>query len=158
MGRGMRLAVLLLVLVTAPSPAAAQGIGQRLTDIGFRVQDALGETFARALPLPSASAGVSYAFDPATGNFQREAATFGQVYLDRADTLGARHLNLSFAYQYVQLEELDGKTADDLSDPTPIFVPGKAAAVRFTSLQVEASVHSFLFAATYGISENIEAS
>ena len=101
---------------------------------------------------------MSYAFDPATGNFQRESSTFGQVYLDRADTLGARRVNLSFAYQYVQLEELDGKSADDLRDPTPIYLPGRAGAIEFSHLRVAASVHSFLFAGTYGITDDLEVS
>ena len=95
-GYAMRLASLaLLLLVGLPIRAGAQGVTARLENSLTKVQDALGETFARALPLPSASAGVSYAFDPATGNFQRESSTFGQVYLDRADTLGARRVNLS---------------------------------------------------------------
>ena len=158
-GYAMRIASLvLLLLVGLPIRAGAQGVTARLENSLTKVQDALGETFARALPLPSASAGVSYAFDPATGNFQRESSTFGQVYLDRADTLGARRVNLSFAYQYVQLEELDGKSADDLRDPTPIYLPGKAGAIEFSHLRVAASVHSFLFAGTYGITDDLEVS
>jgi hypothetical protein len=144
----MRIASLvLLLLVGLPIRVGAQGVTARLENSLTKVQDALGETFARALPLPSASAGVSYAFDPATGNFQRESSTFGQVYLDRADTLGARRVNLSFAYQYVQLEELDGKSADDLRDPTPIYLPGRAGAIDSRTCASRQRA-SFLFAGT----------
>jgi hypothetical protein len=93
---------------------------------------------------------VSYAFDPATGNFERQPSTFGQVYLDRADTLGAKRLNVQFLYEYVKLDELSGEDASDLRDPTPICVPGKAAAIRSPNLGVKAVQHQFLFALTYG--------
>src|SRR5262245_47677313 len=107
-------AVLLLVLTTsAAAPVCAQPVLTRLENAFVRVEDAAAATFARSLPLPSASAGVSYAFDPATGNFQRQPSTFGQVYLDRADPIGARKVNVQFGYQYVKLTEISGHDADD---------------------------------------------
>src|SRR4029077_12624628 len=48
--------------------------------------------------------------------------------------------------------------ADDLRDPTPIYLPGRAGAIEFSHLRVAASVHSFLFAGTYGITDDLEAS
>jgi hypothetical protein len=101
---------------------------------------------------------VSYEFDPATGNFQREPSTFGQVYLDRADTLGARRFNVSFAYQFVQLDEIDGQEADDLRDPTPIPINGKLGAIEFDQLRIRASVHYFLFGLTYGVTDDLDVS
>ena len=154
----MRRTLLLVLLAAATGPAQAQNLVQRLDAALIRTQDTLAGSFARSLPLPAASAGVTYAFDVATGNFQRQPATFGQVYLDRADTLGAKRVNVQFAYQYVQLDQVDGHDADDLRDPTPIYVPGKLAAIRFSNLRVNAAVHQFLFALTYGITENLEAS
>src|SRR5262245_20314873 len=150
--------LLLLVIAVGPKPAAAQNFQARLESALTQVQGLLGETFGRSVPLPSASAGVSYAFDPATGNFRREPATFGQVYLDRADTLGAHRLNVSFAYQFVQLDEIDGQEADDLRDPTPIPINGKLGAIEFEQLRIRASVHYFLFGATYGLTEDLDVS
>ena len=152
-----RLLPLLLLLTAAPVPARAQNIPARLDAALLKAQDTLAESFGRSLPLPSASAGVSYAFDPATGNFERQPSTFGQVYLDRADTLGAKRLNVQFLYEYVKLDELSGEDASHLRDPTPIYVPGKAAAIRFPNLDVKAVQHQFLFALTYGITEDLEA-
>jgi hypothetical protein len=152
-----RLLPLLLLLTAATAPARAQNIAGRLDAALLRAQDTLAESFGRSLPLPSASAGVSYAFDPATGNFERQPTTFGQVYLDRADTLGAKRVNVQFLYEYVKLDELSGEDASDLRDPTPIYVPGKAAAIRVPRLDVKAVQHQFLFALTYGITENFEA-
>ncbi|HYR97121.1 MAG TPA: hypothetical protein VEM57_10315, partial [Candidatus Binatus sp.] len=96
---------LLVLLVVWPGSAPAQ----RKTLSQFQealqpVERVVADTLGRSVPVPSPSAGVSYSFDPATGNFRREPATFGQVYLERADPLGAGRLNLSFAYQYVELD------------------------------------------------------
>jgi hypothetical protein len=154
----MRLALAAVLVAAAPRLCAAQNITDRLGAVLDRVSTTLAETFGRSLPLPAASAGVSFSFDPDTGSFKRDAATFGQVYLDRADPLGRGRLNVSFSYQYVELDEIEGKPADDLRDPIPIYSPGKALAVKFSRLSVQAAVHQFLFAATYGISENLEAS
>jgi hypothetical protein len=149
--------VVLLVLLVA-SPALAQNVAQRLDAALRQVQGVLGESFARSLPMPSASAGVSYAFDPVTGNFQREPATFGQIYLDRADPLGKGRWNVSFAYTYTRLDALDGHDADDLHDTDPIPVRGKQLALLFERLRIDAAVHQFLFSGTYGVTENLEVS
>jgi len=152
-------AVLLLVLTTcAGAPARAQPVLTQLQNAILRVEDAAAVTFGRSLPLPSASAGVSYAFDPATGNFQRQSSTFGQVYLDRADPIGARKVNVQVGYQYVKLTEISGHEADDLRDPDPIYLPGKAGALRIPRFDVSAALHQMLFAGTYGITDDFEMS
>jgi hypothetical protein len=60
-GRMCRLLLLLLLLVVAAGSGAAraQNIPARLGAAVTRVQDVLAESFARSLPLPAASAGVS---------------------------------------------------------------------------------------------------
>jgi hypothetical protein len=101
---------------------------------------------------------VAYSFDPATGNFRRDPTTFGQVYLERAAPLGAGRFNVSFAYSYVELDEIEGHDASDLRDPYPIPLEGVLAAVQIPRLGVEAAVHQFLLAATYGVTDDLEAS
>ena len=155
----MRLALLVqLIVILGSSAARAQSLQARLNTTGRLLQDTVATTFGRSVPLPSASAGVQYAFDPATGNFQRNPTTFGQVYLDRADPLGKGRVNLSVSYAYLELDTLDGKPADDLRDPTPIPLTGKAAAFTVRSFRAEAAVHQVLLALTYGLSDNLEAS
>ena len=119
---------------------------------------AVQRSFARAVPLPSASAGVQYAFDPVTGNFQRNPTTFGQVYLDRADPLGKGRVNVSVSYAYLELDTIDGKPADDLRDSSPIPVPGAPVALAFPHLRFDFAVHQVLLALTYGFADNLEAS
>jgi hypothetical protein len=154
---GVRLATIVLLLAVA-SAADAQSLQARLDATGSLMQDTVAATFARSVPLPSASAGVQYAFDPATGNFQRSPSTFGQVYLDRADPIGKGRLNVSASYSYQELDTLDGKPADDLRDPTPIPLTGKMAAIRIPSFRATAAVHQILLALTYGVTDDIEVS
>jgi hypothetical protein len=159
MESGMLRALLLSVLaVVLPAAALAQEIVDQLETALDLASAALERSFARALPLPAPSAGVSYSFDPVTGNFERDPSTFGQIYLERADPLGARRLNLSFVYQYVSLDSLEGHDAGDLRNAGPIPIAGLAAAIDIARLSVGADVHQFLFAATYGITDVLEAS
>lgn len=150
--------VVLLALLLVAAPARAQNVADRIDATLSQVQDVLGESFARSLPLPSASAGVSYAFDPVTGNFQRSPATFGQIYLDRADPLGKGRWNVAFAYTYTRLDAIDGHDADDLRNTDPIPVRGKQLAIAFPRLSVDAAVHQFLFSGTYGVTDDLDVS
>src|SRR6185369_1663328 len=146
------------MLLAGVATARAQSLGARLNTTALLLQDTVAATFGRSVPLPSASAGVQYSFDAATGNFQRNSTTFGQVYLDRADPLGKGRVNVSASYSYLELDTLDGKSADDLRDPTPIPLTGKAAAIRIPSFRVDAAVHQLLLALTYGVTDDIEMS
>jgi hypothetical protein len=152
------LMLIVLVIGVCPARAAAQDIDSSL----FLVRDALSEWFARTQPLPSASAGVSYSFDPATGNFRRDPATFGQIYVERADPLGAKHFNVSVAYQYTKLEQIEGHDADNLHDDFPFLVhdeeSGLDVYVQIPRLSIHAEVHSVMFAATYGFNDDLDAS
>jgi hypothetical protein len=154
----VRFALTALMLLAGVATARAQSLGARLSTTALLIQDTVAATFGRSVPLPSASAGVQYSFDAATGNFQRNSTTFGQVYLDRADPLGKGRVNVSASYSYLELDTLDGKPADDLRDPTPIPLTGKAAAIRVPSFRVNAAVHQLLLALTYGVTDDIEMS
>jgi hypothetical protein len=154
----MRRALLLSLLVAlAPAIAPAQEVGDQLIRALDLTAAAVERSFARALPLPAPSTGVSYSFDPVTGNFERDPVTLGQIYLERADPIGARRVNLSFVYQYVSLDSLEGHDADSLHS-NPIPLEGLAAAVAVPTLSIGADVHEFLFAASYGITDALEAS
>jgi hypothetical protein len=101
---------------------------------------------------------VSYSFDPATGNFQRDPSTYGQIYLERANPIGAGRVNLSFAYQYVALAALDGHDAGALRTRYPIPLVVVPVALEFPLLDLDWRTHQFLFAATYGLTDTLEVS
>jgi outer membrane putative beta-barrel porin/alpha-amylase len=152
------LLVLLILAVVGSTAVHAQNVAARIGDTIDGLSDTVAATFARSVPLPSASAGVQYVFDPATGNFQRSPTTFGQVYLDRADPLGKGQMNVSVSYAYLELDTVDGKPANDLRDSAPIPAAGKQAALTIPSFGVRAAVHQMLLAFTYGFTDDLEAS
>jgi hypothetical protein len=154
----MLLALILVFALLCPVAAPAQDLIEQFEAAVSRADRAVADAFARSLPLPGASPGVTYSFDAATGTFRRDPVTFGQVYLDRAAPLGAGRFNVSFAYQYVKLEEIEGQDASDLGDPLPIPLPDVLAALAIPRLDVAAAVHQFLFSSTYGLGENAEVS
>jgi hypothetical protein len=154
----MRRVVMGVVLLALATPAAAQDVGQQIQQALNLVEQAVEQSFARALPLPAPSAGVSYSFDAATGNFQRDPSTFGQVYLERADPLGARRFNVSAMYQYVTLDEIEGHDSGDLRTADPIPLTDVFAAVALPSLRFSANVQQVLLSVSYGITDEIEAS
>lgn len=147
----------LLAFVAAALPAGAQEEFDIVDPLDL-VADAVEQSFARALPLPAPSSGVSYSFDPATGNFQRDPTTYGQIYLDRADSLAAGRFNVSFVYQYVGLDSIEGHDADDLRNAGPIPLGDIPAAIDFPGLSVGVDVQQFLLAASYGITDKLEVS
>jgi len=151
------LLVLLILAVVGSTAVHAQNVAARIGDTIDGLSDTVAATFARSVPLPSASAGVQYVFDPATGNFQRSPTTFGQVYLDRADPLGKGQMNVSVSYAYLELDTVDGKPANDLRDSAPIPAAGKQAALTIPSFGVRAAVHQMLLAFTYGFTDDLEA-
>jgi hypothetical protein len=153
-----RMLVVPALLTALAAPARAQDVVVQLEQALERVENTIEQSFSRALPLPAPSAGVAYSFDPATGNFRREPSTFGQVYLERADPLGAGHFNVSFLFQYVSLDSVDGQDADALRTRYPIPVPDFLAAVDLPTLSAAADVQQFLFSFSYGVSDALEAS
>lgn len=154
----MRLILAAVLLVASSAAAGAQSLAARLDAAFLLLEDTVASSFGRAVPFPSASAGVQYTFDPVTGNFQRNATTFGQVYLDRADPLGKGRLNLAVSYAYLELDTLDGKPVDDLRDTTPIPFQGRTGAITINRFFGEAAVHQMLFALTYGVTDDLEGS
>jgi len=151
-----RLAVIVSLFLSAS--ASAQEVALQLESAIELAAAAVERQFARVLPVPAASAGVSYSFDPATGNFRRDPSTYGQIYLERADPLAARRFNVSFVYQYVQLDTIEGHDAGDLRNAHPIPFEGLRAAFEIPSLDLAIRTHQFLFALTYGITDDLEAS
>ncbi|HYD50614.1 MAG TPA: hypothetical protein VEB21_19820 [Terriglobales bacterium] len=145
--------------ICQPGPGTAQDVVvEQLNRVLETAESAISADFARTMPLPSASAGVSYSFDAVSGNFQRDPATFGQIYLDRADPLGKGRFNISFTYQFAKLDELEGRNAGDLEEPLPIPFEGLFAAMQIPAFEIDAEVHSFLMALSYGFTDDLEAS
>lgn len=150
----------LLLLAATAAPARAQTIGQtvrRVDSVLTRVGVILAEWFGRSIPLPVAAPGVTFRFDPETGAFERESAVTGQLYVDRADTLGAKRLHLGLGYEHVVLDRLAGQPVDSISGGFPIRLqPGKAIGLELGDPDLSAMVEHVTPSATYGVTDDLD--
>src|SRR5204863_2307799 len=110
---------LALVLVAA-GVARADLIDRLDTPILRGVGKALAVSVGKSLPVPSASSGITFTFDPATSAFERSTEVLGQLFLERANPIGKGRFNFSVTYQWVDIDEVDGRPLDSLSDLQPI--------------------------------------
>jgi hypothetical protein len=150
--RAWAFAALLLPTVAAAADALVTRADQ--------ITQQIATTFVRSYPLIAASAGVAYRFDPVTGNFQREAAIAGQVFLERSSTIGRGRWNLGVSYQRVPLASIEGQDTDSLSDPIPLALVDDTGQVvgqaTLDKLDVSAVTHVTTFSFTYGLTDDAD--
>lgn len=123
----------------------------------------IADTAARTLPVPAASAGFTYRFNPTLEVFERTSETLGPVFLERPDTLGRSKFNLNVSFQYVNLNAFDGQSMGNLHASNPIVsrvVDGNGNLLGFTadSLRYDVTVHNYVTAisATYGLLDDLD--
>jgi hypothetical protein len=80
------------------------------------VGPALANTVASTYPIASASASVTYVYDPILDTFERQTRLAGPIIGERAETLGARRINFAASYSHVMLSTINGEELDDLTN------------------------------------------
>lgn len=161
----MRTTVVFLCLLLASRAGANPAFNRPFFDTLQRSQGLLSQYFSRSLPTPSPSSGVRYSFDPATATFEREAAVLGQVYVDRAMTLGRGHWNVSLTYQRAELDSIGGQDAHHMPGGSLIgpIRPPRASfdgplVIRLTDARFTVISHQTALAGTYGITDDLDVS
>ncbi len=138
----MRLAVLVLLLVTAPAAsqtARAQGTvsdvigflvtGQAVQTADFQrdraAAEAARDTISNALlvnltsvPLATSSSGFLYRLNPQLGTVERATESFGAFFVERALTAGRGRASLGFSATTAAFDRLDGLNLRDGSAVT----------------------------------------
>jgi hypothetical protein len=120
------------------------------------IAKALARAVGRALPVISASSGVVYTFDPATGAFVREASILGQLFLERAQPLGKGRLNLNISYQWVQIDTFGGEDVHALRDTVPIQRHPHGSTFKFPLFAIDLETHQVAASATYGLTDDLD--
>jgi hypothetical protein len=126
--------------------------------------DALASTVARSLPVTSASPGLTFSYDPASGAFVRDTDLLGQLYLERARPLGRGKWNVTVSYQRVHIDGVQGQDLGGLTDTAPPIVTGAfnstgkpgPTLVSFDRYAVDLLVDMVTLAATYGITDRLD--
>ena len=144
--------VALLALATA---ARADLVDRLDTPVLRGVGAALSASVGKSLPIPAASSGITFTFDPRTSAFERDTEVLGQVFLERARPIGKGKLNVSVTYQYVETDLFDGH---DLSfaDRRPIRDPASGVAFVIPRLDLELVTHEMTTSVTYGLTDDLE--
>ena len=117
---------------------------------------ALSSSVGKSLPIPAASSGITFTFDPRTSAFERDTEVLGQIFLERARPIGKGKLNFSVTYQYVETDLLDGHELSSLSDLDPIRDPATGADFVIRRLDVELVTHMMTTSLTYGVTDDLE--
>jgi hypothetical protein len=148
-------AVLAIVPTLMPAPARADAVHKLDTTVGHAIGGALAGAIARALPVPSASSGITFTFDKTSSAFVRETDVAGQLFLERARPIGRGKLNLSLTYQWVRLDTFDGKDLRNLHDLTPLVTP-RGARYVIPRVDLSLTTQQLTTSATYGLTDDCE--
>lgn len=115
---------------------------------------ALAVSVGKSLPIPSASSGITFTFNPSTSAFERDTEVLGQLYLERAHPIGAGRLNVSFTYQYVSTDLFGGHDMGSLSDLRPIRGVGTNFVIPHFGVSLV--THEITSSVTYGVTDDLE--
>jgi len=135
-------------------------IGVSSTSAFDAMAETIATTAAHTLPVPAASAGFTYQFNPTLEVFERTSQTLGPIFLERPDTLGRSKLNLNVSFSYVDLDAFDGKSHLHAPDPIIFQVTNAGTVTGFTTnnLQYKLNVRNYItdLSATYGLLDNLD--
>jgi hypothetical protein len=146
-----------LALVCAAATAAQADLSDRLdTPVLRGLAQALAVSVGKSLPIPAASSGITFTFDPRTSAFERDTEILGQLYLERAHPIGKGRWNVSFTYQYVAAATIDGHDLQSLSDFDPIRDPATGVDFVIPKLDIELVTHEMTTSLTYGVTDDLE--
>ncbi len=113
------------------------------------------------VPLPSPASGFTYQLDPSTGVFQRSTRSFGPILAERADTVGAGHTSLGFAFQRFTFDTIEDL---DLAAVPAVFTHDNAALrggredVVTTVNTINANVSQYTTFFTIGVTDRLDVS
>ena len=113
------------------------------------------------VPLPSPASGFTYQLDPTTGVFQRSTKSFGPILAERADTIGAGHTSVGFAFQrstFDSIEDLDLDAVPAVFTHDNAELLGGRQDVVTTVNSINASVSQYTTFLTVGITNRLDVS
>jgi len=113
------------------------------------------------VPQPSPASGFTYQIDPSTGVFQRSTTSFGPILAERADTVGAGHTSIGFAFQrftFDSIEHLDlGAVPAVFTHDNATLLGGRQDLVT-TVNSIDANVSQYTTYFTVGITDRFDLS
>jgi hypothetical protein len=160
-------AVVAACALAAPWSAGAASFADEFRGPASALGRAFADTVARSLPVTSASPGITFTFDPASGAFERNTELLGQLYLERARTIGRGKWNVATSYQHVHIDSVQGQDVSSLHDNEEAIVvvaparqqtgaPRGLVPIKYDTYDVDLTVDEITLAATYGITDDLD--
>ena len=113
------------------------------------------------VPLPSPASGFTYQLDPSTGVFQRSTRSFGPILAERAETVGAGHTSVGFAFQrstFDTIEDLDLESVPAVFTHDNAALLGGRQDVVTTVNSINATVSQYTTFFTVGVTNRLDVS
>jgi hypothetical protein len=131
-------------------------LAEQLPDEVQLLSPALAQAIGRAIPVLSVSPGVRFEYDPETGAFARRLLAQGQVLVDDATTIGAKHWNASLSYEYLQLDRVGGEELRELAQRAPLSRQDAGPIFTMPRLDIDVAIQQAAFNFTYGVTERLD--
>jgi hypothetical protein len=113
------------------------------------------------VPLPSPASGFTYQLDPSTGVFQRSTSSFGPILAERAETIGAGHTSVGFAFQrstFDSIEDIDLEAVPAVFTHDNAQLLGGRQDVVTTVNSINAIVSQYTTFFTVGVTNRLDVS
>ena len=153
------LLLLLPAAVRAASLSHTLGIFQpdtvTITPSILRMQRALAQ--ATDFPATTTTPGFTYRYDPASGAYVRVTGTLGPAFLERAETIGAGHVDLSISYLHARFTHINGETlSESLSSKFLVKSGSLIVPQRIETRDFSITSNVVYFSATYGLDDRTD--
>ena len=114
-----------------------------------------------SVPLPSPASGYTYEFDPTVGVFSRTTQSFGPIFAERAETIGANRTSFGVGFQHFKFDTIEGL---NLNRVPAVFTHdgfergGGRSDLVTTVNSIDARVDQLTAWVTYGVTDGFDIS
>ena len=119
----------------------------------------MAQAVGRSLPIVAVSPDIRYEYDYTLNSYVRHVSLGGELFVERAETIGRGHWDLSLVYQHVRFDRFGGQDLHELSDTNAIIEPSTRTpllSIDHSSIDVE--VNEAIFNVIHGVSDRFDLS
>lgn len=118
-----------------------------------------------AIPFASSGAGFAFRYDDDLATFVQVAKSFGPVYAERADTIGAGRFNANLSFTGFKYDEYLGDDLDNFTVSTlheAITIPPDDVRTSFEldtvdiNMNLDVNINALVLAGTYGVTDKLD--
>jgi hypothetical protein len=138
-------------------------------DLASALSTATSQTISQDVPVASVAPAFSYHFNPDLNIWDKSTGMLGPLFAERALTLGKGKFNFNIGYAYVEFDEINGASLNNLGTGPGVLltngneIPVESGSLRQTNatqLRTRLDIQTHVFAPTfrYGITDRLDVS